>query len=201
MTTANKVERLEKMSREKKKLGRPPKPKEPKTIVQRPVNNGPRVKPEAWDGKFKSVEPLGKQKVARGKQNKYKWNHNATINWIMGQADPVGFLSAVMAGKEMFPVYVKDADGLATKAGAIAADPELRVMAAKTLLGKCVPDLKAVEVKAQIEERKILDISRLSGDDLNAIERVLEHAVIDGDQSGEDETLTEGVYQELMADD
>jgi len=63
------------------------------------------------------------------------------------------------------------------------------------------PDLKAVEVKAQIEERKILDISRLSGDDLNAIERVLEHAVIDGDPSGENEEVFEGVYQELMADD
>ena len=74
-------------------------------------------------------------------------------------------------------------------------------MAAKTLLGKCVPDLKAVEVKAQIEERKVLDISRLSGDDLNAIERVLEHAITDRDPSGEDEEVFEGVYQELMADD
>ena len=83
----------------------------------------------------------------------------------------------------------------------IGADPELRVMAAKTLLGKCVPDLKAVEVKAQIEEKKVLDISRLTDNDLNTIERVLEHAVIEGSQIGEDEEILQGVYQEQLADD
>jgi hypothetical protein len=118
----------------------------------------------------------------------------------MGQADPVGFLAAVMAGKEIFPVYTKDADGLASAAGKISADPELRVMAAKTLLGKCIPDLKAVEIKAQIEERKVLDISKLNDDDLTTIERVLEHAVIDASESGEDEKVSEGIYQELLAD-
>ena len=106
-----------------------------------------------------------------------------------------------MQGKEIFPVYTKDSEGLATKAGNISADPELRVMAAKTLLGKCVPDLKAVEVKAQIEERKVLDISKLTNDDLNAIERVLEHSVIDGSESGEDAEVVEGVHQELMGND
>ena len=73
-------------------------------------------------------------------------------------------------------------------------------MAAKTLLGKCIPDLKAVEVTAQIEERKVLDISRLNDNDLNTIERVLEHAVIDASESGEDEEVSEGIYQELLAD-
>ena len=187
------------MSSEPKKRGRPRKPKEEEVIVKRPVKMGQPVKPEAWDGKFKSVEPMKHQKKAR--QKPYKWNHHATINWIMGQADPVGFLSDVMAGKEIFPVYVKDPDGLATKAGNISADPELRVMAAKTLLGKCVPDLKAVEVKAQIEERKVLDISKLTDNDLNAIERVREHAVIDGDSSGEDEEIVEGVHTQLLAND
>jgi len=155
--------------------------------------------PEGWDGRFKSVEPMKSKKPAR--KNNYKWNHPATINWIMGQADPVGFLAAVMAGKEIFPVYTKGADGLASAAGNISADPELRVMAAKTLLGKCIPDLKAVEIKAQIEERKVLDISKLNDDDLTTIERVLEHAVIDASESGEDEEIAEGVYQELLADD
>ena len=187
------------MREETKKRGRPKKNTGEKTIVQRPVKDGPPVQPEKWDGRFKSVEPMKNQKKAR--QSPYKWNHHATINWIMGQADPVGFLAAVMTGKEMFPVYAKDSEGLATKAGNIAADPELRVMAAKTLLGKCVPDLKAVEVKAQIEEKKILDITRLSDNDLNTIERVLEHAVIDGGESREDEEVSEGVYQELLADD
>ena len=72
-------------------------------------------------------------------------------------------------------------------------------MAAKTLLGKCIPDLKAVEVTAQIEERKVLDITRLNDNDLTTIERVLEHAVIDTSESGEDEEIVEGVYQELLA--
>ena len=107
----------------------------------------------------------------------------------------------VMQGKEIFPVYTKDSEGLATKAGNISADPELRVMAAKTLLGKCVPDLKAVEVKAQIEEKKVLDISKLNNDDLNAIERVLEHAVIDASPSREDEEIPQGVHKELLAND
>ena len=64
-----------------------------------------------------------------------------------------------------------------------------------------MPDLKAVEVTAQIEEKKILDISKLTGDDLNAIERVLEHAVIEGDQGGENAEILEGIYQEQLASD
>jgi hypothetical protein len=199
-----------KKDQEKPKRGRPRKhpPKEDHgVVVKRPVKNGPKFdpdsplrakeKPTGWEGRFKSVEPAASQKPARS--SRYKWNHPATINWIMGQADPVGFLAAVMQGKEIFPVYAKDEEGLATKAGTISADPELRVMAAKTLLGKCIPDLKAVEVTAQIEERKVLDITRLNDDDLTTIERVLEHAVIDASESGEDEEVVEGVYQELLA--
>tara|TARA_R100001530_G_C4313021_1_gene153583 strand:+ start:785 stop:1348 length:564 start_codon:yes stop_codon:yes gene_type:complete len=171
-------------------------------VVKRPIKMGQPVKPEAWDGRFKSVEPLKNQKPAVPRQDRYKkWNHHATINWIMGQADPVGFLADVMSGKEMFPVYAKDSEGLATKAGNISADPELRVMAAKTLLGKCVPDLKAVEVTAQIEERKVLDISKLTDNDLNTIERVLEHSVIDGSESREDAEIVEGVHEKLLAND
>jgi len=114
------------MSSEPKKRGRPRKPKEEEVIVKRPVKMGQPVKPEAWDGKFKSVEPMKHQKKAR--QKPYKWNHHATINWIMGQADPVGFLASVMQGKEIFPVYAKDAEGLATEA-ALTGDPELLVQA------------------------------------------------------------------------
>ena len=173
-----------------------------KVQVQRPVNNGRKVEPEKWDGRFQSVEPLKNQKAAQPRQTRHKkWNHPATINWIMGQADPVGFLASVMQGKEMFPVYTQDQDGTVQNIGKVGADPELRVMAAKTLLGKCVPDLKAVEITAQIEERKVLDISRLTDNDLTTIERVLEHAVIEGSPSGEDEEIAEGVYQELLASD
>jgi hypothetical protein len=65
-------------------------------------------------------------------------------------------------------------------------------------LAKCVPDLKAVEINQTIEERKVIDISALSDNDLTTIERVLEHAVIDGDPSGEDEEISEAVYPELL---
>ena len=173
-----------------------------KIQVQRPINNGNRVKPEKWNGRFKSVESLKNQKPAQHRQARYKkWNHPATINWIMGQADPVGFLASVMQGKEMFPVYSQDQDGTVQNVGKVGADPELRVMAAKTLLGKCVPDLKAVEINASVETTKVVDISKLTGEDLNAIERVLEHAVTDGSSSREDEEIVEGVHQELLGND
>ena len=168
------------MVSEIKKRGRPKKVKEEEVVVQRPIKMGAPVKPEAWDGKFKSVETLKHQKPALHRQERYrKWNHHATINWIMGQADPVGFLADVMQGKEIFPVYTKDSEGLATKAG----------------------NISAVEVKAQIEEKKVLDISKLNNDDLNAIERVLEHAVIDASPSREDEEIPQGVHKELLAND
>ena len=194
---------------EKKKRGRPRKKPEPKVQVQRPVDDSPRNSHLKWDGKvsqevnfdgrFSSVEPLKSQQPGRKKP--YKWNHRALQNWIMGQADPAGFLSSVMLGKEIFPVYAQDDDGNVKHIGKISADPELRISAAKTLLAKCVPDLKAVEINQTIEERKVIDISALSDNDLTTIERVLEHAVIDGDPSGENEEVFEGVYQELMADD
>ena len=170
-----------------------------KVQVQRPVKDGPPIDPKAWDGRFKSVEPMKNQKKKREKP--YKWNHHTTINWIMGQADPVGFLSQVMNGKEMFPVYSQDSSGNVQSMGRISADPDLRVLAAKTLLGKCVPDLKAIEVTAQVEERKVVDITQLTDNDLTTIERVLEHAVVAGSSGREDEEVAEGVYQELVADD
>jgi hypothetical protein len=170
-----------------------------KITVKRPVNNGPKVKTENWDGKFKSVESMKNQKPPQPRQERYKkWNHRATIHWIMGQADPVGFLANVMNGKEIFPVY-SESDGEIQSIGKIGADPELRVMAAKTLLGKCVPDLKAVEVTAQIEERKVLDISKLTDNDLNTIERVLENAVVEGSQGRKDEEIIEDIHQGELA--
>ena len=170
-----------------------------KVQVQRPIKDGPPVKPRSWNGRFQSVEPLNRQKKARSEP--YKWNHHTTINWIMGQAAPLGYLSQVMQGKEIFPVYSQASTGEVQNIGKIGADPELRGMAAKTLLGKCIPDLRAVEIKAEVQEHKILDITRLSDNDLSAVERVLEHAVIDGDPGGEDAEVAEGVHQDFLADD
>ena len=190
-------------------LGRWNPPKSSETIVQRPQNRGaplkaglPVAEEEEWDGRFQSVEPLKHQK--KKTSDSFKWNHPRTLNWIMGQVNPLGFLTAVMRGDEIFNVYTKTATGMAIPAGKISADPELRVMAAKTLLGKCVPDLKAVEVHAQVEQTKTLDIGRLNDDDLNTIELALQHALIDDpdtSESGEDEALAEGVHQGLLADD
>ena len=193
----------------KKKRGRPRKKPEAKVQVQRPVDDSPHNSHLKWDGKvsqdvnfdgrFSSVEPLKTQQPGRRKP--YKWNHRALQNWIMGQADPAGFLSSVMLGKEIFPVYAQDEDGNVKHVGKISADPELRISAAKTLLAKCVPDLKAVEINQTIEERKVIDISALSDNDLTTIERVLEHAVIDADPSGEDAEIVEAVHPELLASD
>ena len=192
----------------KKKRGRPRKKPDPKVQVQRPIDDGPQNSHLKWDGKktnqinfdgrFSSVEPLKNQQA--GRKGPYKWNHRALVNWIMGQADPAGFLASVMAGNEMFPVYAQDEEGNVMHVGKICADPELRVLAAKTLLGKCVPDLKAVEINQTVEERKIIDISALSNDDLTTIERVLEHAVIDGDPSGENASISDAVHTGLVED-
>jgi len=192
----------------KKKRGRPRKKPEPKVQVQRPIDDSPRNSHLKWDGKvsedvnfdgrFSSVEPLKTQQP--GRKGPYKWNHRALQNWIMGQADPAGFLASVMAGKEMFPVYAQDEEGSVQHIGKISADPELRIMAAKTLLSKCVPDLKAVEINQTIEERKVIDISALSDNDLTTIERVLEHAIVDRSESGENAEVTEAVHSGILED-
>ena len=191
-----------------KKRGRPSKTPEPKVQVQRPVDDSPHNSHLKWDGKvseqvnfdgrFQSVEPLKNQQP--GRKVPYKWNHRTLVNWIMGQADPAGFLASVMSGQEMFPVYAQDDEGVVRHIGKVSADPELRIMAAKTLLAKCVPDLKAIEINQTIEQRKIIDISALSNDDLTTIERVLEHAVIDGSSSREDAQIPEDVHSGVLED-
>ena len=60
----------------------------PKMQVQRPVKDGPPIKTEALDGRFKSVEPMKYQKPARDKP--YKWNHTQ-LSTDNGTQDPVGF--------------------------------------------------------------------------------------------------------------
>ena len=116
----------------------------------------------------------------------------------MGQADPAGFLGAVMSGKEIFPVYKQDGEGKVEHVGKVSADPELRVMAAKTLLGKCVPDLKAVEINSTVEQKKVIDITRISNDDLNTIERMLKYAVVDSSEGGENEKVSQVLHQRSL---
>ena len=49
-----------------------------------------------------------------------------------------------------------------------------------------------------IEERKVLDVSRLSDDDLNYLERTLKHALVDPDKGGEDAKVPQVIHKRSM---
>ena len=53
-----------------------------------------------------------------------------------------------------------------------------------------------VEKETIIEQRHILDLTRVSNNDLNIIERALESALIDESESRKDEKVFKRVYQE-----
>jgi hypothetical protein len=53
-----------------------------------------------------------------------------------------------------------------------------------------------VEKETIIEQRHVLDLTRVSNNDLNTIERALESALIDESESRKDEKVFKRVYQE-----
>ena len=57
---------------------------------------------------------------------------------------------------------------------------------------------RTIQAAINIEERKVLDISRLSDDDLNYLERTLKHALVDPDTSGEDAKVPQIVHKGSM---
>ena len=67
----------------------------------------------------------------------------------------------------------------------------------KQILGQ--RDRHEITQDINIEERKVLDISKLTDDDLNTIERVLKHAVVEPSEGGKDATLPQIVHQRSMA--
>jgi len=67
----------------------------------------------------------------------------------------------------------------------------------KQILGQ--RDRHEITQDINIEERKVLDISKLTDDDLNTIERVLKHAVVEPSEGGENEALPQIVHQRSMA--
>ena len=67
----------------------------------------------------------------------------------------------------------------------------------KQILGQ--RDRHEITQDINIEERKVLDISKLTDDDLNTIERVLKHAIVEPSESRENEALPQIVHQRSMA--
>ena len=53
-----------------------------------------------------------------------------------------------------------------------------------------------IEKETIIEQRHVLDLTRVSNNDLNTIERALESALIDESESRKDEKVFKRVYQE-----
>ena len=66
----------------------------------------------------------------------------------------------------------------------------------KQMLGQT--DRQEIRQDINIEERKVLDVSRLSDDDLNYLERTLKHALVDTDTSGENEKVPQVVHKRGM---
>jgi len=66
----------------------------------------------------------------------------------------------------------------------------------KQILGQ--KDRHEITQDINIEERKVLDISKLTDDDLNTIERMLKYAVVEPSEGGKDATLPQIVHQGSM---
>ena len=69
----------------------------------------------------------------------------------------------------------------------------------KQILGQ--KDRHEITQDINIEERKVLDISRLTDDDLNYLERTLKHALVDADTSGENAQVPQVIHQRGMGND
>ena len=78
-------------------------------------------------------------------------------------------------------------------------NPTMAIWLGKQLLGQTERTEISQDIK--IEERKVLDLSRLSDNELNTIERALKYAVVDSDTSREDEEVIEPVYQASLVND
>jgi len=67
----------------------------------------------------------------------------------------------------------------------------------KQILGQT--DKQEITQDINIEERKVLDLSKLSDNELNTIERALKYAVVEPSESRENETLPQVVHKGSMA--
>ena len=78
-------------------------------------------------------------------------------------------------------------------------NPTMAIWLGKQLLGQTERTEISQDIK--IEERKVLDLSRLSDNELNTIERALKYAVVDADTSREDEEVIEPIHQASLVND
>ena len=75
-------------------------------------------------------------------------------------------------------------------------NPTMAIWLGKQMLGQT--DKQEIIQDINIEDRKVLDISRLTDDDLNNLERTLKYALVDESESGEDAKVAQTIHQGSM---
>ena len=75
-------------------------------------------------------------------------------------------------------------------------NPTMAIWLGKQMLGQT--DKQEIVQDINIEDRKVLDISRLTDDDLNNLERTLKYALVDESESGEDAKVAQTIHQGSM---
>ena len=75
-------------------------------------------------------------------------------------------------------------------------NPTMAIWLGKQMLGQT--DKQEIIQDINIEDRKVLDISRLTDDDLNNLERTLKYALVDESESGEDAKVAQTIHQRSM---
>lgn len=75
-------------------------------------------------------------------------------------------------------------------------NPTMAIWLGKQMLGQT--DKQEIVQDINIEDRKVLDISRLTDDDLNNLERTLKYALVDESESGENAKVSQTIHQGSM---
>ncbi len=75
-------------------------------------------------------------------------------------------------------------------------NPTMAIWLGKQMLGQT--DKQEIVQDINIEDRKVLDISRLTDDDLNNLERTLKYALVDESESGENAKVAQTIHQGSM---
>jgi len=78
-------------------------------------------------------------------------------------------------------------------------NPTMAIWLGKQMLGQT--DKQEIVQDINIEDRKVLDISRLTDDDLNNLERTLKYALVDESESGENAKVAQTIHQGSMGND
>ena len=76
-------------------------------------------------------------------------------------------------------------------------NPTMAIWLGKQLLGQ--RDRQEILQDVHIEERKVLDLTKITDEDLDIIERALKYAVVEPSESRENETLPKIIHHRSMA--